>query len=1365
MIKDLTKLLHLDEYTNKILLPELLLMTKDFSVIGKIRHFTNWKASILGNSIDEISFDVAKYVDGVLCPIWEDLNNLKVVEVRGVARFEIDVNYTDNTKTIKSVHGYSLENELSQLYLYDFHVNDDDAMTMKITEYNSQDFDKDGNYIPTTFCNKEDPKHSLLHRILAEKAPHWSIGYVTPYISLDDDYIAESSKTFQRIYTADGISVYDFLTQDIAKESNVIFVFDTFHRIIDCYSLSNGKDKNGNTVHLEIGEDTNVYLDKSNLVKEITETSQKDNIKNCMRVLGGDDTINAYVRALNVSGSNYIYNFDRFQLDDMPPELVKKLGDYQKEIEARSPQYNSIMEELYKAIDKRSDLKDRMMPGNIPQTSENWVNKTAKQEYDDIKAKLISEKIGVKSVNDYDNNLFIGITNNIEAMAQIYGDSRFNVSVIKDNTSYNSETKTWKGNILVTKVADETDYYPKTDEQKKETFSVTVEDDETNLLFTRQKIERKLAQASMLDVDFSLVDKTDEQLKEYFNQYALSRLKSFSDGYNSAISVLQQANCASTATESNEVYDRYYKIWNIVTEIYEKRKTEVDDHEKVIASIEARQKDVQKGLDLRSYLGDELYKTLCMYRREDTYENSNYISDSLTDSEAFQRARELLEVAKKELNKACVNQKTITVTLSNIFALKEFETLWDKFQIFNYIRVRTEDELLKLKIIGVEVNGDTADNISVTFADKIVNIEGKVSETQSIIQQAKSMSSSYNATVLQAKQGSAANNIVEDIYNYGLNAANAIIKNDNSETFTITPAGAIAKREDDKGLFGDKQVRITGNGIYMTEDNWRTVSLAIGETTFKDPDNGELSDGYGVIAENIVGKMMLTEKLYIASADGAVQIDGNGITLSNKQAITWINPGDAPLASSTVQYCLSTSDKTCPSDEWSDTLPTWVGSKYVWSRVKNTNEQNKVTYGKETYEKGLTATLQNQTNFQTKVDSSLNNIDSALNLDVTTIGKDYVISPRIGGGYAYFSNGTYSVEIDPQHQAGDKTLDKYLFCIRKDDTPIMGVDTKGSGIFKGRGEFSSGSFKGNINATQLKLYKDNTFYGQFDFGHHTYNNSEYYGLGIMVAKQSIDGDTNHRRITFGVGATPYENIYFTYNGNTKGWDSKHIFDTTCIFDQPAYFIKKCEFNESEFYNNVAFRDNVSIKNNSLLKFYPDDGTKSKWSQLSYGELASTNEEMVYCSNIFWGYRDIYTHNGYLIQYQSSSDVRLKKEIQSLNNVKDLYLGFKPKQYKFKTDTLGDDEQIRYGLIANEVKSNLDRCGFNSSDYQIVETYKTNEFTGQQAYIRDGVGYRINYENLHALHIAFGQQIYKELTDKITALQEEIQKLKESTNGK
>lgn len=80
------------------------------------------------------------------------------------------------------------------------------------------------------------------------------------------------------------------------------------------------------------------------------------------------------------------------------------------------------------------------------------------------------------------------------------------------------------------------------------------------------------------------------------------------------------------------------------------------------------------------------------------------------------------------------------------------------------------------------------------------------------------------------------------------------------------------------------------------------------------------------------------------------------------------------------------------------------------------------------YESNLTSRLKDMTTFQTDTQNKLN----ALN-PTTLVGNDYIFSPKIGGGYAYFTNrdGSYSVEIDPQHAAGDKTLDKCLFCIRK----------------------------------------------------------------------------------------------------------------------------------------------------------------------------------------------------------------------------------------------------------------------------------------------------------------------------------------------
>lgn len=241
----------------------------------------------------EISFEVNKYINGVLCPIWDDLIDLKIVDVMGFGRFEISVHYTDNTQTVKSVHGISLETELAQIPLYEFHVNDDDAMTMEIPNDNKDDFDEHGNFIPTVFYREillddtseeaeKKRKHSLLHRVLADKAPHWHIGSITSHITFSEDEQPESVETFQRTYTCDGTSIYDFLTGEVAKESNVIFTFDTINREINCYSLCDCIDqKTGEILAKGIGEDTNILVSKNKLANEITISSNKDNVKNC----------------------------------------------------------------------------------------------------------------------------------------------------------------------------------------------------------------------------------------------------------------------------------------------------------------------------------------------------------------------------------------------------------------------------------------------------------------------------------------------------------------------------------------------------------------------------------------------------------------------------------------------------------------------------------------------------------------------------------------------------------------------------------------------------------------------------------------------------------------------------------------------------------------------------------------------------------------------------------------------------------------------------------------------------------------------------------------------------------------------------
>lgn len=879
----------IDKYTKKIQVPNLLLMTRSFDIIGKIPYFTDWNISLVGNGMDEISFNVHKYVNGNRCSVWDDLIDLKIVDVRGFGRFEISVDYTDNTETVKSVHGVSLEAELAQIPLYEFHVNDDDAMSMEITEHNADDFDENGSFIPTVFYHrilpddttdeaKKKRKHSLLHRVLADKAPHWSIGYVTPYVTLDEESQPESVDTFQRTYTCDGTTIYDFLTGDVAAESNVIFVFDTINRKINCYSLCDCIDQEtGEILAKGIGEDTSILVSKRKLANEITISSNKDNVKNCFRIEGGDDVITDMVRVVNMNGSNYIYQFADFQYNDMPEELVKRIKKYHEELSEQKDVYygeNGIYTRLCQKYDDLAYYESSMMPEVVISET------TAEEQYNKMVEELtdISTTIGVSSFENYNDILFVGVSNNVEAMADILIDARYKAKVIEGSTSYNSTSHEWTGNIQITRAADDKDYYPKNNtEAYQNKIIIKISNDE--LTYTRQKIEKALSKGSMLDIDFDVAEMDDDEIREYFNLYSLNRLKSFYDGYNSCLSVLMAMPANSSVR--HEMYDKYYSRMSIVSDILNIRQAQVDAINADIENIIKEQAAFQNKWNFQKYLGDDLYKIFCSYRREDSYTNSNYISDGLSTSECLAKAKELVEAATKEAKKACVLQRTVSTSLNNLFALPEFEPLYESFALFNYIRIRTEDEILKLRLIGVEFNGESVSDINVTFSEQIESIDGTMNDLQSIIQQASSMATSFPSTTLQAQKGAEAQSTISDMFSNGLNAAKTMLASGEDQDVTITKSGIICRRKEDEGYYSPNALRITNNIIGFTRDGWATVSEAIGEILYTDPTTGEKSWKYGIIAEAIIGKLIAGENMYIGNKDGSVQITGDGIDITN----------------------------------------------------------------------------------------------------------------------------------------------------------------------------------------------------------------------------------------------------------------------------------------------------------------------------------------------------------------------------------------------------------------------------------------------------------------------------------------------------
>lgn len=131
-----------------------------------------------------------------------------------------------------------------------------------------------------------------------------------------------------------------------------------------------------------------------------------------------------------------------------------------------------------------------------------------------------------------------------------------------------------------------------------------------------------------------------------------------------------------------------------------------------------------------------------------------------------------------------------------------------------------------------------------------------------------------------------------------------------------------------------------------------------------------------------------------------------------------------------------------------------------------------------------------------------------------------------------------------------------------------------------------------------------------------------------------------------------------------------------------------------------------------------------------------------------------------VSSSSSSDLRFKKNITNINDTfKDVYMDFKVKQYKFKDGVnISEPNKIHFGLIAQQVNSNLISHNLTADDYDLVETINNNESYDslESLYTGSNQHYKINYENLHGMHIMMIQEQQKE----IEMLKSEIAELKE-----
>ena len=844
------------DMNNNVVTPTIVLCHRNKHKIGAIYPISEWSITPNMYNKNECSFKVYKEVNGIATPLWDQIKDLKVIYIPEYNEyFQISIDKTQTNETVKTITGSNLGiAELSQTMLYDIEINTED------------DIARDA-YKMAYIYDPTDISSSLLGRVLS-KAPHYKIKHVDASLC-----------KLVRSFSINDKSIYDFLTGDLADELNCLVWVDSYDRSISIYDLENSCPKCGHIAENETvcskcrttmtrgyGEYFNVPVSNDNLSDSITVTTKDDEVKNTFRIQGGDDVINAAIRAVNPNGTEYINRFAAFQTEDMSKELIDQINAYQELYESKKKPYKEIMNGLYDTIDQILYLTSSMMPS--PETDDTDANKEL--------AKLTADNLGMIAVQNLRVAGVTTVNNAVKSMADIYMSAGYKVEIA--SSIYSNQV--WNGRFKVTSVDDEND----TVTNGSDITLLITDDYET---FITQKIQK-------------ILDKQDMSDEEYdWTKYGLNRLSSFSDAYQSCIDMLIDSGVGDPNHEFYaSIYLVYYNKKLEVDKEIQVREAQIKEQEDKEAEYEKQRDNIQTELNFEKYLGKDLYSEYCLYRREDTYQNDNYISDGLSNSEILSKAEELLEVAQKEIVKASELQVDLSTDVGNIWTIDEFKDVLDQWKCGNWIRVICDDDIYELRLLNYTIKDSDFSKISCDFSS-VLKVSDGISDIKSVLDSAKSMAGSYESVKRQAKNAQETGKTVSEWVEHGMNATAVAIRDSDSQSITYDNHGLLARTYDDiTGEYEPEQLKVVNNTLAITDDNWKTVKAAIGKIHYEDPKHpGDMLSAYGVLGETIIGKLLLGEALGIYNDGGSLKFDKNGLSISNGTNSFVVNPNDETLIS------------------------------------------------------------------------------------------------------------------------------------------------------------------------------------------------------------------------------------------------------------------------------------------------------------------------------------------------------------------------------------------------------------------------------------------------------------------------------------
>lgn len=913
------------DYYKKVEKPNMYLCNPDRTPIGFVNS-ENRHLVLRFNDLSELTFTVPKIIGTE--SVYDRIETKRLLFIEKIGWFQIiNVNNTiSGGQETKEVTAESHQTQLktrgfvSEERVYMFY-NTNDPLDEK---YDSNDIGAMPSIVGQ-LCQQLGIKVNLQIGNIEPTQDYgeWTLIYIDSALkfsakSYDKQYeSADNADNICRTFTEAETFGYDFIVNEVEPAFEVIFEFDYLHHTIKVKRLE------------DITKATNIYLSLDNVLESISVTENADNIITVLSCNGNDLDI----RTVNPMGTNYIVNFDYYKKtvsDDgkiqypwMSKELIAVLNEW--EIEWRKWQgddnsrtgheegYSTLVEKIQKLYEQQSGIEGDIQYANLKLTDLQAARDLQFKNdstTNNGKGIISAEDVAVENKSLSPNSLYKNTAFTEEATVVAYVGAPTVLDDFTFSFSGTGKRGTVKSTLLdfISSTKGSDGHY---DEDTNSTAYLYFTDDSTRKSYCKILVSAEIGVVKDSSGNISVSGTTEVKGITFAVTTSTNYFKvTYPDGTNTTVSksnsyfiyngarykIVQSSDGIVTIYCFYVAGFRRFTTYKQLTgdnnwcNLWEKYVKSIDSKNKTLDSqIEAiteKMKYISEICHIQKYIkrcGDTLYNEFSNYWVEGEYSNDNLAStDSTTIAERISLAKELMEAGETELTKVSQPTFELSVSAVNFIKLLEFRPFTNELELGHVITIeKDENTHYRPALVSIEYDLDSTESFNLTFSTA-----GKLDETAMTFADLLNQSSSTSRTISANwsnltdywKNKDKITSLIVSPLDRTLRAAQANMSN---QEFTVDVTGILGRKwsDDSHTDFEKEQVRIMNNTIMFTDDNWQTIRTALGKIIYND--EGKEKSAYGLIAEVLVGSLLVGEKLKIRNDSNTITLDETGITIKD----------------------------------------------------------------------------------------------------------------------------------------------------------------------------------------------------------------------------------------------------------------------------------------------------------------------------------------------------------------------------------------------------------------------------------------------------------------------------------------------------